>query len=247
MTRTWIPAIYDRTYGHVQALQDDPDQIVTKGAWNAVDLNRIEKNTAYCAEWMLEQEIVLTAPNIIVYENDYWKENMIPTKSEISRIMNNVRLLIELSKNNPAIADDLPNIYAATQINYVLANQIEYALELMHTQPKLPLTYWNLTVVNGIIVSIVREDGTTETINSDAALVAEDEIVTITGVEYGEDAQYQIFNYWSGEAEDIGLLDDYQAKQTTFVMPYRDLSLTANFTTYIPRTLTVINRLYFCR
>ena len=138
MTRTWINAIYDRTYGSVQAVQYDPYQENPKGCWNAVDLNRIEKNTAYCAEYMLEKKIVRTPPSITVRENDYWTGDMIPTQTEIARIINNVKTLITPSSSNPAIADRLPSIYVSTQINYVLANQIEYALELIHNQPKLP-------------------------------------------------------------------------------------------------------------
>ena len=241
MVRTWINAIYDRTYGNVQAVQYDPDQENPKGCWNAVDLNRIEQNTAYCAEYMLENKIVRTPPSITVRENDYWTGDMIPTQTEIARILGNVRLLIELSSNNPAIADELPNIYVATQINYTLANQIEYALELMHNQPKLPLEYWNLELTHGIITTIIRASGLIETINSNTALVAEEEIVTIRGTEYGEYAQYQDFTYWTGTAEDVGLLDNYEAQQTSFEMPYRDVSFTANFETHIPRTLTLSN------
>lgn len=241
MTREWIEPIYDRTYGNVQSLQSDPDQSVTKGAWNADDLNRIEKNTAYCAEWMLEKKIVRVPPSITVYENDYWKKDMIPTKAEIDRILNNIRLLVESSKNNPAIAPQLPNIYAATQINYVFANQIEFALDLMHNQPKLPLEYWDVEIECGLITKIQRDDGSIEVINSNKALVAEDEIVTIMGTEYGEYAQFQDFTYWSGPAEDISLLENYKSKQTTFKMPYRDVKLVANFETHIPRKLTIIN------
>ena len=242
MTRTWIDPIFDRTYGDIQSVQFDPDQINPKGCWNAIDLNRVEKNTAYCAEWMLEQGIVSTAPSITVYENDYWEGDMIPSKTEIDRIINNVRLLVELSSNNPAIADQLPTIYAATQPNYVLANQIEFALYLMHDQPKLPLTYWKVEITNGIIVSVIRDDGTIETINTNNALVAEDEIVTIRGIEYGEYARFQTFTYWSGQPEDIALLDDHESQETTFEMPYgRNIKFTANFETRIPRTLTITN------
>ena len=241
MTRTWINAVYDRTYGDIQAVQYDPNQENPIGCWNANDLNRIEKNTAYCAEYMLEKKIVRTPPSITVRENDYWTGDKIPTQTELSRIFNNVRLLVELSSTNPAIADKLPTIYAATQVNYVYANQLEYALELMHNQPKLPLEYKNVTITNGIVLSVVRDGGTIELINSSSALVAEDEIVTISGVEYGEYAQYQTFSYWSGEASDIALLDNYQHQQTTFEMPYRDVEFTANFETHIPRTLTLNN------
>ena len=77
MTREWIEPIYDRTLGSVKAVQIDPDQENPKGAWNDTDLNRLEKNTAYCAEWMVQQKIVRTAPDIEVYENDYWQKNMV--------------------------------------------------------------------------------------------------------------------------------------------------------------------------
>ena len=241
MTKTWIPAIYDRTYGNVQDVALNPDQENPKGCWNAVDLNRIENNIAYCAEYMYEQKIVHTPITIVGPSFEEWTGDMIPTKSEIDRILNNTRLLVELSRSNPAIANELPTIYAATQINYILANDIEYALELMHTQPKLPLEYFEVTLNAGIILRVVKADGSTEEIGSNTALVAEDEVVTIRGVEYGEYSQYQTFTYWSGRAEDIGLLDNYEAQQTSFVMPYRAVELTANFETNIPRTLTLTN------
>lgn len=243
MTREWIEPIYDRTLGSVKAVQIDPDQENPKGCWNDTDLNRLEKNTAYCAEWMVQQKIVRTAPDIEVYENNYWQKNMIPTKTDINRIVSNIKQLVDLSKNNPAIADRLPNIYAsATQPNYVLANQLEFALDLMHNQPKLPLDYWKVEIANGIITQVVRDDGTTERINASTALVAEDEVVTIKGVPYGEYANYQTFKNWSGTAQDLILLQpDSEHQEATFIMPYRDISYVANFETHIPRTLTIKN------
>ena len=70
MNREWITPIFDRTYGNVQDVLANPDQENPKGCWNAVDLNRIENNTAYCAEWMLEQKIVRTPPEITVREDE---------------------------------------------------------------------------------------------------------------------------------------------------------------------------------
>ena len=241
MTRTWITAIYNRTYRDIQNVQIDPDQENPKGCWNSVDLNRIEKNTAYCAEWILEQEIVHTAPSITVYENDYWTGDKIPTKADINRIINNVSLLVELCRINPAISSLLPTIYTATQVNYVLANQIEYALELMHNQPPLPDQYWQLKINHGIVKTIIRKDGTTEIVNATEALVAESEIVTIEGIGYGEYAQSQIFTYWSGQAEDLALLEHYDESPTSFTMPYRAVTFTANFQTSITKTLTITN------
>ena len=243
MTREWIEPIYDRTLGSVKAVQLDPDQENPKGCWNDIDLNRLEKNTAYCAEWMVEQKIVRNEINIEVYENNYWQKNMIPTRTDINRIVSNIKQLVDLSKNNPAIADRLPNIYAsATQPNYVLANQLEFALDLMHDQPRLPLDYWKVEIANGVITQVVRDDGTVERINSSETLVAEDEVVTIKGVPYGEHANYQTFTRWSGTAQDLLLLQpDAETPEATFIMPYRDISYVANFETHIPRKLTITN------
>lgn len=243
MTREWIEPIYDRTYGNVIDAQQNPDQENPKGCWNDTDLRRIEKNTAYCLEWMIKQKIIRTTHQMEIHEeDDYWKKNIIPTKIQIDRVLNNVRTLVEISKHNPAIADQLPNIYAATQINYVLANQIEFALDIMHTQPKLPLDYFEVQITNGIITQIKRDDGTIEYINAASALVAEDEIVTIRGLEYGEHARYQTFTYWSAPAEDLALLEpNEESQEAVFKMPYRQLSFTANFETHLPRTLKLIN------
>ena len=242
MTKEWIEPIYDRTYGDVLSAQNNPDQLTPKGCWNAVDLNRIENNVVYCAEYMYDMKIVRDQIDIQRVEDNYWQENMIPQQSDIARICNNVRLLISYSMRNPAIADQLPNIYASTQINYVLANQLEFALDLMHNQPKLPLDYWNVTITNGIIDKVLRVNGTEEIINASSALVAEDEYVYIRGVPYGENAQYQIFSMWSGAANDLGLLEPNSTSQSVqFKMPYRAVSLTANFETHIPRTLTLTN------
>ena len=242
MVREWITPIYDRTYGDVQAVQYNPDEENAKGCWNAVDLNRIEKNTAYVKEWMLEQKIYRVDPGMRIEENDYWKANTIPHNDEIRRVINNVAQLIERSKDNPAIADQLPTIYAATQINYQLANDIERALDIMHNQPKLPLDYWKLELEHGIIKSIQRADGTTETIMASEALIAEDEIASIYGQPYGDDAQYQIFQYWSGNENDLQYIrPNYETQDATYIGQYRDVKFTANFITKIPRTLSLTN------
>lgn len=241
MVNTWIEPIYDRTYGSVQAVESYPDQINPKGAWNATDLNRIENNTAYVIEWMMEQKIIRSQPQINPHTNNYWQPNMIPTNLEIRTLVNNVIYLINESRRNPAIADKLPTIYPPTQMNYVIANEIERALDLMHNQPKLPLDYFELTINNGIIKSITRDDGSIETIMSSTALIAEDEIATIRGIEYGEDAQYQVFTAWSGEPDDLQYLGSRTSQETTYIGQYRDVEFTANFETRIPRTLSLTN------
>ena len=241
MTRQWINGIYNRTYADVMEAQSNPENWNSRGCWNATDLNRIENNTAYCIEWMLYKKIILSAPSITIREDNYWTMGKIPTKDEIDRIINNVRVLIDLSKINPDIAEELPTLYAATQINYILANEIEYALELIHDQLEIPDNIWHIAIENGVITTIERLDETTELINKNEAWAAEDEIITIRGVEYGENAQYQTFTYWSGEPEDLGLLTDDEAQVTTFIMPYRDVEFTANFRTEVPRKLKIID------
>ena len=242
MSKQWIPAIFDRTYGDVEDVRYTPTLVEPKGAWNAVDLNRIENNTQYCIDYMLEHRIYRTDPGLTVRDNDYWQPNMIPHNNEVRRIINNVVSMVTYCKSvNPAIADKLPTIYAATQMNFNIANDIERALDLMHNQPDIPLEYFALTITNGIIKQIQRADGTIEIINNNTALIAEDEVATIRGVEYGPDAQYQVFTLWSGDAEDIQYLDNYMDQETTYLGQYRDVEFTANFQTKIPRLLQLTN------
>ena len=242
MSKQWIPAIFDRTYGDVEDVRYTPTLVEPKGAWNAVDLNRIENNTQYCIDYMLEHRIYRTDPGLTVKDNDYWQPNMIPHNNEVRRIINNVVSMVTYCKSvNPAIADKLPTIYAATQMNFNIANDIERALDLMHNQPDIPLEYFTLTITNGIIKQIQRADGTIEIINNNTALIAEDEVATIRGVEYGPDSQYQVFTLWSGNAEDIQYLSDYKSQETTYLGQYRDVAFTANFQTKIPRLLQLAN------
>ena len=192
MTNTWITAIYDRTYNDVQTVLYNPDKENAKGCYNYTDLNRIENNTAYVLEYMLEHRIIRAAPALRIKTN--WNINDIVIASEMKRIIENVARLCELS--NPIIQNKLSNLYLATQMNYALANDIEKALDIMHTQPELPINYFTLTLTDGLITTIDRLDGTTETINDSVALIAEDEIAHIVGVASNPDAQYKVFTNW---------------------------------------------------
>ena len=237
MVNVWIETITDRTYGDVQAVMYEPMLENAKGVYNYNDLNRIENDTAYVLEYMLEHKIIRSAPSLRIKTN--WTENDIVVASEMRRIVENVARLCELS--NPMIQDQLPNLYLATQVNYVLANQIEQALDVMHTQPELPITYFTLTINNGIVTTIERLDGTIQNINSSETYIAEDEIAHILGVPYGQDAQYQVFTRWSGDADDLQYVGNVTDMNTTFIGQYHDVELTANFETHIPRTLTLTN------
>lgn len=237
MTNVWIDTIFDRDYGDIQAVMYNPTLVNPKGCYNYIDLNRIENNTAYVLEYMLEHKIIRSAPALRIKTD--WVGTDIVVASEMKRIVENVQRLCELS--NPIIQEDLPQLYLASQVNYTLANDIERALEIMHTQPELPIDYFLLKLNNGIITTIDRLDGTTETINANQAYIAEDEIAHITGVPYGEDAQYQVFTAWSGNTDDLQYIGNVTDQTTTYTGQYHDVEFTANFKTVFPRTLTLTN------
>lgn len=238
MVTEWIPTITDRDYGDIQLVQGDPTLLNAKGCYNAVDLNRIENDTAYVAEYMLEQKIIRVAPQINCKTN--WTGNDVPTTTDMRRIIHNVMTLIELS--NPMITDQLPQLKISSQINYILANQIELALDIMHTQPPLPIDYFVLTLHDGMITTIDRLDGTTETINASQAYIAEDEVAHIVAVPSEPDAQYKIFTAWSGNQDDLQyVLPNINTSPATFTGQYHNVELTANFRTSYPRRLTLTN------
>ena len=226
----WIEPIFDRTYGDVQILEMDTMNSNTKGAYNYSDLNRIEQNTKYCMEYMVDRKIIRVPPSMAIKMN--WAETDIPTRDDMIRIVRNVMILMESS--NPVIKENFTELHEATQFTYQVANAIEHNLDLMHNQPDLPIQKWLLTIENGII----QEYGVS------SAQIAEDETVHIQGVPYGENAQYMIFTNWSGETDDLQYVGDVNSQVTTFQMVYHDsenyeVKLTANFKTRFPRTLTL--------
>ena len=226
----WIEPIFDRTYGDVQILETDTTNPNTKGSYNYFDLNRIENNTKYCAEYMVDHEIIRVPPSMAIKTN--WTEQDIPNRDDMIRIVRNVMLLMDNS--NPVIKEDFIELHEATQFTYQVANAIEYNLNLMHNQPDLPIQKWLLKVVNGII----------QEYSASSAQLAENEIVHIQGVPYGEDAQYMIFTNWSGDTDDLQYVGNVNDQVTTFQMVYHDsesyeVELTANFKTRFPRTLTL--------
>lgn len=226
----WIDPIFDRTYGDVQILEYDTTSDSTKGAYNYNDLNRIEQNTKYCVEYMVDHKIIRVPPSMAIKMN--WVESDIPTRDDMIRIVRNVMLLMDNS--NPVINESFIELHEATQFTYQVANAIEHNLNLMHNQPDLPIKKWLLTIENGII----------QEYSSSSAQIAEDEVVHIQATPYGESAQYMIFTNWSGDTDDLQYVEDVTAQTTTFQMVYHDqenyeVKLTANFKTRFPRTLTL--------
>ena len=226
----WIAPIFDRTYGDVLQAESDRDMINPKGCYNAIDLNRIENNIQYVAEDMYNRKIIRVPLSMEINTN--WLQTDIPTRDDMYRIINNVRLLME--RSNPIVQENFNAIYESTQFTYTLANAIERNLQIMKDQPELPVKKWLLKVEHGIIV----EYGVS------TEYIEEDETVTIRGVPYGENAPYMIFNHWSGEPDDLQYVGDVKEQETTFKMVYHDrdsyeVDLTAEFDTRFPRTLTL--------
>ena len=114
----WIEPIYDRTYGDVQILEMDTTNVNTKGAYNYTDLNRIEQDTKYCMEYMVDHKIIRVPPSMAIKMN--WTENDIPTRDDMIRIVRNVMILMESS--NPIIEEDFIELHEATQFTY----QVEF-------------------------------------------------------------------------------------------------------------------------
>lgn len=240
MVREWIPAIFDRTYGDVVEVQSNPELEHAKGCWNAEDLNRIEKNTAYCVEYMIEKQIYRSDPGLEIKENDNWTGDMVPTYNEIRRVINNVMQITEYAReNNANITEALPVIYPSTHIDYVLANSIERALDILHNQPDPPKDYFKLTIEEGIILRVTRYTGEVEEVNANEVLLAEDEVAVIRGVPSEPDAQYKHFQYWSGNEDDLQYLGNWEKQETTYLGQYRNVKFKANFQTRIPRTLKI--------
>lgn len=237
MVNEWIEPIYNRTYADIQNLMTDTDYPNTIGAYNDFDPNRVENNTAYVLEYMLEHKIIHAQPALRIRTD--WREDEIIVASEMKRIVENVAVLRGLS--NPAIIESIPEVHLATQMNYLLANDIERALDIMHTQPELPANYFTLTLNNGIILSVDRLDGTTEIINSNVCLMAEDEIAHIAGIAPEPDSQSKRFTNWSGNTDDLQYIGNVEDSMTTYTGQYHDVEFTANFKTMLPRTLTLTN------
>nr|DAY48144.1 MAG TPA: hypothetical protein [Caudoviricetes sp.] len=231
-TVEWIEPIYNRSYGDIQAVTDDPYLENAIGAYNAVDINRIENDTQYVMEYMLDRRIIRSVPEGFSTSRG-WEHDDIVTKTDVSRIIGNVIILMELS--NPEIQGDLEPLSPSAQITYRVANAIEKNLEIMKNQPDLPVQRFWLELEHGII----------QEYNTNAGWIAENEVVTIRGVPYGEYAQFMNFTGWSGSAEDLLCLANPLAQTTTLTMPFRNVSLTATFETRIPRTL-ILNSGHIC-
>ena len=222
----WIEAIYDREYTDVVRVDLNPLTENNKGAYNAEDLNRIENNTKYVAEYMLDIGLIV-APVAQSYKTD-WQETDVVTFENMRRIILNVMELMELS--NPKVKSNFSSVRVSAQISYILANAIEKNLDIMHTQPPYEPDEYLLTIENGIIYGY-----------DNPGYVIEDNVVNIIAYPYGENAQFMTFEHWSGNTDDLQYVGDVNAQNTTYTMPDHDVTLIAVFKINIPFTLTLTN------
>ena len=142
----WIEPIYDRTSGDVINAESNVSMINPKGCYNAIDLNRIENDVQWISEDLVARKIYRTQLSLAVRTN--WNQSDIPTREDMNRIINNVKMLMSVS--NPEVQNKFQPIYESSQIPYSLANDIEYNLQIMHDQPELPIKYWYIEIENGI-------------------------------------------------------------------------------------------------
>lgn len=227
MSRTveWIEPIDNRTYGDVLDAETIRELKNPIGAYNPIDLNRIENNTIYVMEEMLEREIIKSPP-VLISKLD-WKMEDIATREDVIRIIQNVKVLMELS--NPDIAEELSNIYDSAQMSYQLANAIEKNLVIMKDQPEIPLTVYFISLTDGIILETGESSG----------YFAGDMLLHIQAVAPTPDAGCKIFTNWSGNKDDLQYLENNEAKETILETQHHDMYFTANFKVEMLRTLSV--------
>jgi len=154
---TWINPIVDRTQADVDGLKQLASQInavgwdnislaqktawlnlasgVTKGALNAIDLNRIQGNATFITELLKEDYGIRF---VIDESNPIWDVTMTPFKSNIDRIRANVIKIVKLSYSYPTT----PEIEYNHPITWDDVNDIERNLADLHEILLEIAKYW---------------------------------------------------------------------------------------------------------
>ena len=215
-TTSYITPIMNRTYADVIYAKQHQNDLINKniGAWNYTDLNRICNNLKYAAEYMYDQGFLNQPYSIQVKTN--WVETDIITYEQLnSMVINNMNNLKTYSRTD---LEWYP-ISSITNMDYMTANWIEKNINALATQLPIPPDTYTLTVNNGT-GSGEYEANTVVTIQADAP--------SEPGL---------IFSYWSGNhLENIG---SATSSVTTYRMPYQDITLSANYTSAVPHTITI--------
>lgn len=121
---TWVQPVYDRTQADVdyarQRLLNKINDVYYKGCFNSRDISRIENNTKYLSDLLIQ----------LYYFNDIsiktWYEYIFPNIPDINRIIDNINILWE-KYGRPPDSIPLPN----TLLNFEQVNNIEKNLHLI--------------------------------------------------------------------------------------------------------------------
>lgn len=215
-TTSYITPITDRKREDVDYARIHQNDLVNKnkGAWNYTDANRVCNNLKYAAEYMYDQGF-LSSPYSMQIKTD-WTESDVMTYEQLNTmIVDNMNNLKTYSR------PDLKWHYIASIANmdYNVANWLEQNIHQLATQLPIPPDTYTLTINNGT--------GS-----------GEYEARTVVNITANTPPEGQIFSHWSGDhLENIG---NATASITTYTMPLQDITLTANYTSAVPHTLTVI-------
>lgn len=121
----WVEPIFDRTQVDVdyarQQLAKGINDAIYKGCFNVSDVNRIEDNTRYLADRLIELYYFNT-----VSTRSTWAKNSYIDAANVARIVNNISVLWK-AYHTPTGAEALPN----TLLTFVQANNIEKNLSLI--------------------------------------------------------------------------------------------------------------------
>lgn len=121
----WVEPIFDRTQADVdyakQQLAQGINNVAYKGCFNVSDANRVEGDTQYLADKLIE----------LYYFNDVvtrttWSKTSYLYKAHMDRIINNIDALWRAYRT-PTGAEALPD----TLLTFVQANNIEKNLSLI--------------------------------------------------------------------------------------------------------------------
>ena len=215
-TISYITPITNRTQADVEYARQNQHDLVNKhiGAWNYTDLNRICNNLKYAAEYMHEQGF-LSTPYEMQIKTDWTENDIITYETLNTMIVQNMNNLKTYSR------PDLTwyPISSIVNMDYGLANWIERNIHMMATQVPMPPDKYTLTVENGT--------GS-----------GEYEPTTIVSIQANPAEEGMIFSHWSGDH--LEYIGSATAMITTYRMPYENVKLTANYTSAVPHTLTVI-------
>lgn len=222
-TVSYITPIMDRTLDDVETARTHQNDLENKykGAWNYTDCNRVCNNLKYASEWMYEQGF-FDEPLTFNLKLD-WTEEDIITRDQLNSMI--AETLNELYSYSRTDLDWRP-ISSIVNMDYTLANDLEYDIDLLAHQVPMPPEEYTLTMHNGYI----NTTGHPRT----GTFVAR----TVVNIKADPPPEGEMFSHWVGDhLENIG---NPTAATTTYEMPHQNVELTAVYTSATPHTITVV-------